>query len=358
MDFLHDDNFNPGAVKEIPDIRTATVKDVQAFGAMGAPAIDWEKGFDVETSLGFVMPTVNQGTTLSCVGQAWRYYAQALEYKENKAFTPLSARDMYSQMYLPQGGAQVIDGAKILTKKGVALAIDMPDTPPVSEDAMRSRKDATEQSIERALRYKAKSYAMIPNFVSVERSMEEAAQTILENFGAVTGAEGTNPGWREKGGIVRPPLAGEKVWGHGIWACGFRMLNGKKAIKFKNSWSDAWGSNGYGWLTEDYFASGHTFGFYTVVDLPDSWINAMKNMLNLIKEPGTPNLYIVSKNDMIYKMTDQETWKLLIDLGMVGDKFAEPTPEQFANYHKAGNFPSKLLTDTLAPIAPDVFGLK
>lgn len=353
--FLDDPNFNPGAVRETPDSRTVTVSSLLNAGVMGASQVDWEKGYDVEEELGFRFPITNQESSLSCVGQSWRYYAQILEYVEAKKFTKLSARDVYSQIFFPQGGSSIIEGAKVLTKKGIAEADTMPEISPITEQLMRSRIDATTGSINRALRYQAKSYAIIPSFADVDRAMTEAAIAIQQNYGAVTGADGTNPGWREPKGIVRPPQTGESMWGHAIYACGFGMVNGKRAIKFKNSWTDAWGDKGYGWLTEDYFASNHTFSFYTLVDLSDDWLKPLQSMLNVIKEPGKSSLYIVGKDSKIYRIPDENTWMLLKNMGAVPQDFAEPTAEQFVLYPHGGDFPSKKLMDALAPIALDVF---
>lgn len=356
-DFLFDDSFNPGALPDRADSRTVTVSRAQEAGIMGAPVIDWERGYSVEADLKFVMPTKNQGTSLSCVGNAWSYYAALLELRENHAFTEMSARDVYSQIFLPQGGAVIAEGAKILTKKGIETDADLPTASPATEAGMRFRGDVTLAGIAAALAFKAKSYVSTPSYANADLAMDTFAQMILEGTGCVTGATGSNPGWRAAGGIVRPPEASEVQWGHAFVCIGFGLVQGKKAIIFKNSWGEGWGDSGHGYLTEEYFKSGNVFGATIALDLPNSWISDALSMLNVIQRPSGTDLFLIGKDGKAYRITDQETWDYLKLLGIVAPSFAQPTPADFAQYQMGGNFPSKKVIDALSPIAADVFGV-
>lgn len=355
--FLYDDRFNPGAMPDRADSRTVTVSRAQEAGIMGAPAIDWEKGYDVETDLGIELAVKNQGTSLSCVGNAWSYYAALLEARENGGNVAFSARDVYSQIFLPTGGAVITEGAKLLTKKGIETEAALPVPANATEALMRYRADATLSGIAAALAYKAKSYISSPSYANVELAMDTFAQMILEGTGCVTGATGSNPGWRDAGGLVRPPESGEIQWGHAFTCISFGLVHGKKAIGFKNSWGDGWGAGGYGYLTEEYFQSGNVFGATIALDLPNSWITDALSMLNVLRRPGGTDLFVIGKDGRAYRITDQETWDYLKLLGVVAPSFAEPTLEDFAHYPYGGNFPSKKLMDALSPVAKDVFGI-
>lgn len=50
------------------------------------------------------------------------------------------------------------------------------------------------------------------------------------------------------------------------------MRNGRKTIKFLNSWGSGWGENGSGWFGEEWFAppAQYIFNPWVLVDKPDT----------------------------------------------------------------------------------------
>lgn len=242
--------FGKGAFPDPIDER-----DVDAVPLMAS--VDLPRKFSLRSSI----KIKNQKQTLSCVGHAGSYYAEALNNKEEGALTQLSARDLYSRIYVPPtGGAWLRDAMKAIVDQGIVLEADAPSIP-TSEAAFRKRDDITPEEVERGKRYQAKAYGLLP-----ANSYELWKQAIFQNWGVLTGATMSNAGWVNA--HVRPPLFGEPLVGHGVWACGWD--DDIQKIEFANSFGEFWGEGGFGWIGQDYFNSGLLFNPWTLVDKPNT----------------------------------------------------------------------------------------
>jgi len=104
---------NPGARPDPIDNRDYNYNKLQKV--LGKPTIDWDKGFDIAA-----LKVEDQDGSSSCVGQAWSKYAEALNIVEENKFTDLSAKFIYSQIFIPQGGAYIREGAKIVVNQGIS----------------------------------------------------------------------------------------------------------------------------------------------------------------------------------------------------------------------------------------------
>src|SRR3990167_7140198 len=94
--------------------------DEESLGAAVEIPIPWEEEFHVEQKLNHVFKVENQGASQSCVGQSWQKYAEILNFIETGIETDLSAKFIYSQIYLlPDGGAYIRDGMKVVVDQGV-----------------------------------------------------------------------------------------------------------------------------------------------------------------------------------------------------------------------------------------------
>jgi len=260
-----------GGVRDNPDKR-----DYRAEVVMGA--VPLPERFSVEDVIG-KLKVEHQGKSGSCVAQAWAKYVEALNKKETNGFTDLSAKDIYSLIYIPElsGGAYIRDGAKKLVSSGVLLEQDMPSYEggnPPSEAYMRNRPLITEEVQEKGMAYLAKSYVRLPS-----SSFEGVKQAIYQNLGCIIGFYGDNPGWTQFGGIIRPPQHND--WAHVVYAVGFD--NDK--IKFINSWGEEWGTNGYGYVGQDYFRTDNNgyaywvFNPWTIMDLPNGTYPHLKHQI-------------------------------------------------------------------------------
>jgi len=287
---------NPGAYPDIFDSRDYIYENICA----GAEPIDWNISFELEP-----LKVENQNGSGSCVGQAWAKYLEELERKENNTFTDLSARFIYSQIYLPSGGAYIRNGGKLAVEQGCPTESILPSYP-ATEEAMRISIDITEEIRDNAFFYKSKAYASIEH----KDNIDIVAQAIKQNHGVVTGVQGENSGW--KVAWVTPPKDGGD-WGHAIYLVGYGMINGKKYIKFINSWSDGWGDKGYGYLSEDYFTSGNVFALWTLVDQPNTADET--NMLRIIGDRSSKKQYIKGKDNVLRWIFNEA---LLIELHNAG----------------------------------------
>jgi len=245
---------NPGAVPDPIDSRDYNYNKLQRV--LGKPTVNWDKGFEIDA-----LKVEDQNGSSSCVGQAWSKYAEALNIVEESGFTDLSAKFIYSQIFMPKGGAYIREGAKIVVNQGISPEKDL-SSYPSTEANMRKKEDITKKISNKAIPYKAKSYASIWH----KNKINKFAEAILQNHGVVTGVYGEQSGWETA--YVSPPTT-TNVWGHAIYCVGFFKKNNKKYIKFINSWGTSWGDSGYGYIGEDYF-NDNIFSAWTLVDLPNT----------------------------------------------------------------------------------------
>jgi hypothetical protein len=107
-----------GAIRQDnPDPRNFKLEAILGVGSL--TPFDWNKGFSVEDKAG-KLKVEHQGTSSSCVAQAWSKYQEALNLIEGVK-EDLSAKDLYSRIFQPASGAYIMDGGKLLVKRGVCL---------------------------------------------------------------------------------------------------------------------------------------------------------------------------------------------------------------------------------------------
>lgn len=144
---------------------------------------------------------------------------------------------------------------------------------------------------EEAKKFSAKSYARMTH-----NSIDYMAGYIRDHHGLVSGVLGDNAGWRASDGIVKPPIS--KDWGHALYFCAAKMINGKKYVGGPNSWGNGWGGNGWFWIGADYFGS--LFNLWTLID-------NTKKMQKLIGDNlNKKDLYAIGEDGqirLIYNLT-------------------------------------------------------
>lgn len=234
-----------GLERDIPDTRDYQYEDL----VVGHAPFNWHKGYDIEEELGFKLPVKQQGNSSSCTAQALATYSSVAEFFASKTFEERSAKFIYSQIYLPNGGSRFADGAQLLRKQGCARELFFPsydkDGEPLTEQKYR---DAS-KLITPALRNDAKSSQAV-DYYYVKTSIDLVAQAMANNKGAFLGIVGDNNGtWRME--FPLPPKKHE--WQHGVYAGKARIINGKKFIGILNSWGKECGNLGWQWIGEDYF---------------------------------------------------------------------------------------------------------
>lgn len=272
------EQFGKGAIPDSMDERDYKYSELAGV----TTPFNWQEGFDIERKMDWFLKVESQNGSLSCVGQSWAKYAEVLEMIENKNFTDLSAKDIYQRIFGPKGGAEIRLGGKLLTALGVNTELDVPsymDGKPPTEAYMREFMAGDSE----ALVYKAKSYASVIPF-----SIDSIAQVIRDNNGCVSGFNGDNVGWSSA--FVKPPVKIE--WGHAVYLVGAKLINGKKYIKFINSWGTGWGEKGFGYFGEEYLSN--MFSLWTLIDQ----INP-NNKKMLIKIDKDNNQYLIDEETRI-----------------------------------------------------------
>lgn len=265
MNYFEKKDFNPGGLVDRYDSR-----DYQWEEVGGAPivAFDWIRGYDVEQELSHVLNIPNfklkvkdQGPSFSCGGQAWAYLAEVLEALNTGNYEPRSAKYLYAQTCVPGGGSRGRDNAEVYLNQGISREIVLTsyqNGKPPSEAFMQRSIDITDLIRMDAPLSKASAYAQVGT------DIESLAIAIQANSGAVIGVEGANNGtWQSE--FPKPPTT--VAWRHWVYACGAKMINGKKHIKIINSWGEAAGNKGVQWLSEDYFKR-NIFSAWTHVFAP------------------------------------------------------------------------------------------
>jgi hypothetical protein len=232
------ESLSKGAIKQPDDPR-----DFSASFVLGAPAIDWSKEFRLPEP-----PDHDQGSSLSCVSHAWSY----MHWQHHKQ--DWSRRDVYSQIYLPQGGAYLREAGRILTTYGQADKNEAPDPRAweYTEAAMRKRDDITRS--EEADGLEAGYY-----FVNA-KSPDAIAQAIRDAGGCIFGVLGDNPGWSD---LLNPTPPVSWDWGHALYAFGFHMHGGQKCIIAKSSWCRTGIKEHH--IKQNYFDSANTFDGWTLI---------------------------------------------------------------------------------------------
>lgn len=299
-----------------------------------APNINWEAPFDVEQ--GFVVTQTDQGPSLRCTSDGTAYYGEARNKRKNGRLEHYSRRHIYSQSFIPpEGGAQIWKAMSIPVKQAFVSMTSVPDPDPLTEQLMRDTS-LNGNAISEAIPYK---YAQIPNYRDIDRLAE-----IIQNYdGFVTGFIG-NDFMFSGDGTLNP--INQTDWGHCVWACGHAKRHhldsfgklihaNERMIKFKNSWSHLWGSNGYGYIPECFIKAGMLFDAYVYAEISDI-IVPMKERITL---EGTQDQYTLS-GEKIKLIPDLETLSLLVEQGVVGGGVRAVNEDEFNKFVKEEPWPS------------------
>ena len=246
-----------GCIRNPEDSRDIRLGDIPYIPDPKCPS--FAEGFDNEEKYG-KLKREHQGSSLSCVGQGWSKYVEMLNLIETKKATDLSARFIYSQIALNNGGAYIRDGAKIVTKQGDALQINVPDymnglNP--NESFMKSL-EGVDDARPSAKIYKSLKYV----WLDADKVNDDMRQIIWQYGGFVSGYNG-----------------------HCEFYSKFSQINNIDAVCSIGSY----GAGSDRWITKD---SPHRMYDATfLVDLPNS-----NNNMKLIQKAGTKEVYAVVDN--------------------------------------------------------------
>jgi hypothetical protein len=228
----------------------------------------------------------DQGTSDSCVAQAWSYYHRQLHGKD------YSRRDLFCRIALDYG-AFIRDGGWQVVNNGQATRDEVSDPNPQTPQNMRD-KSGTKQE------YRDDDKEL--NFFVLPADIDSVASAIKAYKGVVFGVTGSNPGWQDLLN-PRPPLPGETQWGHALYAMGYHLHDGQKCIIAKSSWCNTVNEHH---IKENYFNSGFTFNPWTLIPKEQT-------TMKLIKDKGTVYLVAGVNNKIKLGISDPETLALFGD---------------------------------------------
>ena len=189
----------------------------------------------------------DQGDEGTCVGFAtvdgMKEYQETKEWKKT---IQLSVRYVYSEAQKIDGypddeeGTDIRCAMKVLNNKGVPPQSCWKYKPHQTDKACGNADDL-------AMAYRIARYVRL-------KTLAEMKESLFVNGPFVAGVE-VYEGWMmpgvDKTGVIPMPKKGEELLGgHAICIVGYD--NKKKRFKFKNSWSRAWGEEGYGYLPYTY----------------------------------------------------------------------------------------------------------
>jgi hypothetical protein len=271
-------------------------RDLQAGFVLGAPQIDWSQEFRLPEP-----PDDDQFKTESCVAHATSYLHWQLRHLD------WSRRDLYSQIFLPQGGAYLRDGPRIVCTAGQADKNEAPDPKPweYTELAMRSRNGITRE--EEADGLEAGYY------VVNAKNPDSVALAIRTGVGCLIGVQGDNAGWKD---LLNPKPPVNADWGHALYAFGFHLHNGVKCIICKSSWCGTGIKEHH--IKQNYFDSGNTF---------DGWTLIPKERLPMVRrfkvnDHGTLGVALIvdgSFDFTVYRAKNEEHYQALLKFYEVPD---------------------------------------
>ena len=252
---MEETNFGHGA------IHTEDPRDIKYEEHIGGfSPFDWATGFDVEKHLNFTLPIKNQWSSESCVGQGWSYKTAIANLAITGKYDEVSAKAIYSQIFLPGGGADIRQGGLLTTKFGELLesivASHKADGS-VDEPFMEDTSWITPQLITMAKNLQTQSVATVNS-----TDMDTWACAIRDNNGIVAGVTGTNNGtWNSL--EPTPPTdttPQNSLWGHCLYFGKAGVDSKGKYISTPNSWGsrgkddlhpDGWQKLRQSWFDEN-----------------------------------------------------------------------------------------------------------
>lgn len=194
---------NGGALKDPKDKRDYKADEILAGVKVIRPS--FKEGYSVIEKVWSNMPPKDQGSTFSCVGQAWSQYKQILQKKDTGEETELSAFSIYNPISYPGVGSYIRDGGMRTVNYGINKESTLPSA---KDEPTMTRKFDFSPYEKEAEFYKNRLVASVKT-----QNFEKLADMIFLNDGIVSG------------------------WGsHAVYFDSYGTLNGVRYLKTPNSY--------------------------------------------------------------------------------------------------------------------------
>jgi len=271
---LKEEDFGHGAPIQW-DITHKTKRLVRSNIPKAGEPFDWSKGVTGRK----IYPIKNQYKSSSCWGQAFSRFIEIVTGED------VSAKSAYAPVAFTGGGVWLRDGERLAKDIGLTTEKKVPsylngDAPEyfMTETSWRD-KEMIADCAKRA-GYEIKNIEITPDAIAEAIRDHKAVMFIFygKNNGTWTQAR------------PKPPLDNKDLWAHYVVSDSNvpKLRNGKKEIKFYQSWGTNVGEKGFQYFTEEYINSGYIADCFTFIkkekpvyasDDPVWWAN----FLNLLK---------------------------------------------------------------------------
>ncbi len=207
-----------------------------------------------------ITPVRDQGNEGVCVGFA--SVCGMKEYQEQKDYgkpVELSPRFVYSECKKVDGspnseGTSIRVAMKVLSETGVCRELLWPYSPHQTDNPRLGY-------LVDASKFKIQSYARILNLHELKLTLATHGPNVTIGVMVYQGMMTT------KNGVVPLPKRRDRaLGGHAIYPVGYNDKT--QFVKFKNSWGEGWGNNGFGYLPYRYITR-YMIDAWSSVDIDD-----------------------------------------------------------------------------------------
>ena len=220
-------------------------------------------------------PVKDQGSSSSCGGQAFASALEVAKFIRDGEIVPLSAKDIYSNVFLPGGGSQASDLITRVENSGVAFENEIPSNLPdgsCTEQFMETIETENDQVQTDAL-----NQIVLKSFSFDGNDINQVKQAI--DTGVCTCALlGNNACWTTTNGIVEVPTTTD--WGHFLHLVSYDDTT--QLVCVKNSWGSQAGQNGYYFIPYGYFSNNRVYGEWVLsLALSGYYMSLLQKIINL-----------------------------------------------------------------------------
>lgn len=189
----------------------------------------------------------------------------AMEYME-KRWNQNTKGDIFSERFTyyvtrvdvagwstEDSGAYLRDAIKSVVKYGTCRE----ETFPFNGDCVQKPPST---SYTEAVKFKALTYATFDS-ASKSNMLSAVKRTLAAGYPVVGGFTCYANLWDAVHGVV-PEASGRVIGGHAVLLVGYDDRTAR--LKFKNSWTSAWGDQGYGYLSYNFFLQGNVSDLWAI----------------------------------------------------------------------------------------------